>query len=150
MSTIKYDNVLAVRPEYIQDKGDCTEIIYESGETYITERTINSFMNIMAHYFNTDLRANRYNYGKKLGIKNNVPIVLSDKYIFVPYKVRKPMSKRDCAYGFINLFNYADLYEGQEDNFIVTTEGIKLKLCERIVSFSRRVNLSIRLINERR
>jgi hypothetical protein len=150
MSTIKYDNVLAVRPEYIQDKGDCTEIIYENGETYLVEKNVQSVKKGMAYYFNTDLRANRYNYGIKLGIKNNVPIVLSDKYILVPYKARKPMNKRDCAYGFINLFNYADLYEGQEDNFIVTTEGIKLKLCERIGSFRKRVNLAIRLINERR
>jgi hypothetical protein len=150
MSTIKYDNVLAVRPEYIKDKGDCTEIIYESGETYITERTISSFMNTMAYYYNTDLRANRYNYGEKLGIKNNVPIVFSDKHILVPYKARKPWNKKDSAYGYINLFSYSNLYEGQKDNYIQTTKGIRLKLCERIGSFSRRVNLSLRLINERR
>ena len=150
MSEIKYYEILAIRPEYVDGTGDCTEIIYESGETYITERTINSFMNTMAYYFNTDLRANRYNYGNKLGIKNNVPIVLSDKYILVPYKARKPWNKKDGAYGYINLFNYLDLHEGKEDNYILTTEGIKLRLRERVASFKRRVIFSRLLITERR
>lgn len=150
MTEIQYYDILAIRPEYVSGTGDCTEIIYESGEVYIVNKNIKSVVNNMAHYYCTDLRANRHNYGKTLGIKNNVPIVFSDKYILVPYKARKPWNKRDGAYGYINLFNYVDLCKEQEDDYILMTAGIKLKLFQNLESFRKRVHLAKRLITERR
>lgn len=149
MTSINYNEVLAIRPEYIKDKGDCTEIIYESGETYTAEKNINSFKNSMAHYYCTDLKATRKIYGEMLPIKNHIPILLSDKHILVAYKARKPYNKRDGAYGYVNLYNYSHIEEG-ETNYIVLDNGTKLKLHQKPDSFEKRIILAKMLIDKRR
>ncbi|PKM70419.1 MAG: hypothetical protein CVU93_02170 [Firmicutes bacterium HGW-Firmicutes-18] len=150
MSEIKYYEILAIRPEYVDGTGDCTEIIYESGETYLVEKNVNSFKNNMAYHYSTDLRANRKNYGERLRIKNNVPIVLSDKHILVPYKARKPKSKTDGAYGYFDLYHLKG-FEGEGNNgVIVLKNGIKLKLNQNLERYLKYIAIVERLINERR
>ncbi|MDP3385842.1 MAG: competence protein ComK [Eubacteriales bacterium] len=150
MTRIIYDDVSAMRPEYIEDIGDCTEVIYENRETYIVEQNIKSVLRTMAHYYNTDLKANRINYGEVLNIVNNVPIVFSDKHILVPFKARKPLNKRDGAYGYVNLYKYADCGKLDKTNYILLNNSIKLKLNQRLRPFKKRLSLAVQLINERR
>ncbi|MBV1756297.1 MAG: competence protein ComK [Dethiosulfatibacter sp.] len=150
MRQINYDHVSAMRPEYTQNKGDCTEIIYENGETYIAEKNISSVINTMGKYYCTDLKANRKVYGKLLRIKNNVPIVFSDKHILVPYKVRKPLNKRDGAYGYFNLYHLTG-FEGKGKNaFIKLRNGIKLKLFQNLKPYLKHITLAERLFTEKR
>ena len=149
MTQIIYDDVSAMRPEYIQDKGDCTEVIYESGETYTAEKNIDSIKNSMAHYYCVDLKAIRKNYGEMLPIKNHIPILLSDKHILVAFKARKPYNKRDGAYGYVNLYSFSHVEEG-ETNYIVLGNGTKLELHQKPESFMNRILLARMLIDKRR
>ncbi|MBV1758476.1 MAG: competence protein ComK [Dethiosulfatibacter sp.] len=149
MRQINYDLVSAMRPEYIQYKGDCTEIIYESRETYTAEKNVNSVIKTMAHYYCTDLKANRKNYGDKLTIKNLIPIIFSDKHILVAYKARKPDCKRDGAYGYIDYYKYSHIEKG-EINYIVLTNGIKLELHQKPKQFEDRIIAARLLSKEKR
>lgn len=149
MSTIKYDEILAITPKYINDIGDCTEIIYESRETYTAEKNVNSVIKITAHYYCADLKAIRKNYGNELPIKNLVPIIFSDKHIFVPYKARKPHCKRDGAYGYFDLYKYSHIEKG-ETNYIVMTNGTKLELHQNPKLFENRIMAAQLLSNKKR
>ncbi|MDW7668655.1 MAG: competence protein ComK [Bacillota bacterium] len=123
----KYDEVIAFIPKYKEDIGNCTEIIREKEENYITQKPVNTCLKNIADHYCVNLKANRKVYGKVLGIKNKVPIALSDKHVFIFFKARKPIFKNDGANGYIDINYIKEIYQDKEKVFIELTDGRKIK-----------------------
>ena len=99
---IKFNEIQAMLPVYVKDKGNCTEIITAEA-SYIKNATIETCVKKLADYYNLSLYHNRLNYGKELGISNKVPIVINENLAYIYINVREPMFKHDAAYGYVDL-----------------------------------------------
>lgn len=101
-NNIKFNEIEAMLPVYVKDKGNCTEII--TAETsYIQNATIETCVKKLADYYNLSLYHNRLNYGNELGITNKVPIVINENLVYIYINVREPMFKHDAAFGYVDL-----------------------------------------------
>jgi hypothetical protein len=68
-NNIKFNDIEAMLPVYVKDKGNCTEIITRAG-SFIKTATIETCTKKLADYFNISLYHNRINYVQdQLGAK---------------------------------------------------------------------------------
>jgi hypothetical protein len=134
---INYDEVVALIPKYKEDLGNCTEIIREKEENYILEKPVNTCLKNIADHYCVNLKANRKVYGKVLGIKNKVPIALSDKHVFMFFKARKPIIKNDGANGYIDINYIKEIYEEKEKVYIELIDGRKIETDQEIDSLRK-------------
>jgi len=123
----KYDKVVALIPKYKEDIGNCTEIISEKEESYIAKKPVNTCLKNIADHYCVNLKANRKVYGKVLGIKNKVPIALSDKHVFIFFKARKPIIKNDGANGYVDINYIKEIYEEKGKVYIELIDGRKIE-----------------------
>ncbi len=113
-NTIKFNEIEAMLPIYVKDKGNCTEII-TADSSYIQNATIETCIKKLADYYNISLYHNRLNYGIELGITNKVPIVIRENLVYIYVNVREPMFKHDAANGIVDLNKIKQVY--QEDGY---------------------------------
>ncbi|MFA9423169.1 MAG: hypothetical protein ACERLG_06305 [Sedimentibacter sp.] len=99
---VKFNEIEAMLPLYVKDKGNCTELI-TLASSCIRNATVETCIRNLADYYNLSLYHNRINYGAELGITNKVPIVINDNLVFIYINVREPLFKHDAAYGFIDI-----------------------------------------------
>lgn len=98
---LKFNEIEAMLPIYVKDKGNCTEII-TADASYIQNATIETCIKKLADYYNISLHHNRINYGSELGICNKVPVVINENLVYIYVNVRKPMFKHDAAFGYVD------------------------------------------------
>lgn len=137
MSNINYNEVVALIPKYKEDIGNCTEIIEEEKERYITKKPIKTCLKNMADHYCVNLKANRKVYGELLGIKNKVPIALSDKHVLIFFKARKPIFKNDGAYGYVDINFIENIYEEEKKVLISLKNGQEIKSEQEISSIRK-------------
>ncbi len=133
----RYDEVIALIPKYKEDIGNCTEIIREKEESYITKKPVNTCLKNIADHYCVNLKANRKVYGEILGIKNKVPIALSDKHVFIFFKARKPIFKNDGANGYVDINYIKEIYENDEKVCIVLIDGRKIQAEQDLVTMRK-------------
>ncbi|MGM9923198.1 MAG: hypothetical protein ACI35R_02970 [Bacillus sp. (in: firmicutes)] len=75
-------------------KGDVTVLYVKDGTTEILDMRCEAFLSKLLSYFATSIAANRNRYGKLIGKKQLVPVVLSYGMTLVPYNVREPIGKQ--------------------------------------------------------
>lgn len=109
-NNIKFNEIMAMLPIYVKDKGNCTEIITKEA-TFIKNATIETCTKKLADYYNLSLYHNRLNYGQELGITNKVPLVINENLIYVYINVREPMFTHDAAYGLFDVNSIANMYD---------------------------------------
>jgi len=137
---INYNEVVALIPKYEKNIGNCTELIKEDSKSYITDKPVKTCLKNMADHYCTNLKANRKVYGKLLGIKNKVPIALSDKHVLIFFKSRKPIFKNDGANGYVDI-NYIDkVYEGEDGVYIKLLDGRKIEVKQDVYSITKNYN----------
>lgn len=107
-NNIKFNEIVAMLPVYVKDKGNCTEIITKEA-TFVKNATIETCTKKLADYYNLSLYHNRLNYGQELGITNKVPLVINENLIYVYINVREPMFTHDAAYGLFDVNSIANI-----------------------------------------
>lgn len=107
---IKFNEIEAMLPVYVKDKGNCTEIITKAA-SFIKTATVETCTKKLADYYNISLRHNRINYGQELGITNKVPLVINDNLIYIYINVREPMFAHDAAFGLFDTNSIESVYE---------------------------------------
>ncbi len=115
-NNLKFNEIEAMLPVYVKDKGNCTEII-TADASYIQSATIETCIKNLADYYNISLYHNRINYGNELGIINKVPVVINENLVYIHVNVREPMFKHDAAFGYIDLNAVKQVY--QEEGYAV-------------------------------
>ncbi|WP_120168777.1 hypothetical protein [Thermohalobacter berrensis] len=121
------EGIMAIVPVYINMKGNVTKIITREKNEFQTNRSIKTFLRILASFYGVDLRVSRKYYGKLIGAKNIVPFYFDRDNILVPVKVRKPISKNDGAFGYINLKYIREVKEKKKTVNIILEGNISIK-----------------------
>jgi hypothetical protein len=81
-------------PIYADNKGDSVQLLFKDGSIELLDMQCGSFLAKLLYYFGTSISANRNRYGKLVGKKQLVPIVLSYGITLVPFNVREPIGKQ--------------------------------------------------------
>ena len=146
----KYNEVVALIPKYKEDIGNCTEVVKEKEESYITKKPVNTCLKNIADHYCVNLKANRKVYGELLGIKNKVPIALSDKHVFIFFKARKPIFKNDGANGYIDINYIKEIYEEEDKVYIELLDGRKIQTDQDIATIKKNITYGKIVKMERR
>lgn len=115
-NNLNFNEIEAMLPVYVKDRGNCTEIITIEA-SYIQSATIETCIKKLADYYNISLYHNRVNYGKELDITNKVPVVINENLVYIYINVREPMFIHDAAFGYIDLKTIKQIY--QKDGYAV-------------------------------
>lgn len=121
-NAINFNEIQAMLPVYVKDKGNCTEIV-TADASYIQSATIETCIKRLADYYNISLYHNRINYGNELGITNKVPIAINENLVFIYVNVREPMFKHDAAFGFVDMNAIKKVYQKDGSAVILLTSG---------------------------
>lgn len=119
---LKYNKINALLPIYVNDIGNCTEII-TTEDTLIKTITIETCIKNLADFYNISLYHNRLNYGSELGITNKVPIVINEELIYIYINVREPLFSHDSAYGYIDVNAIDSVFEKEKKAAIQMKSG---------------------------
>ncbi len=103
MQNIFKEEIIALLPSYIKDRGNSTVVWIQGQEPVIIESTIKTTIKNMCRFYHLDLKASNKTYGELLSIKRSPPIPFKTDKIFIKLKTRIPLARDDGAYGYINL-----------------------------------------------
>lgn len=81
-------------PINVESKGDAVQVLFKDGSVETLDMNCELFLAKLLAYFGTSVSANRNRYGKLVGRKQLVPIVLSYGITLVPFNVRVPIGKQ--------------------------------------------------------
>lgn len=106
METIR-EEIIGIRPLYT-DTGNATIIYLREGEVMDT-RGCRSVSNALASCYAIDLTAQRRNLEESLGRKGILPFHLGAERVFIPLKMRRPVSENDVVYGYVDVRYIGDV-----------------------------------------
>jgi hypothetical protein len=81
-------------PINVKDQGDSVQLYYQDGTGEILDMKCNAFLSKLLYYFGTSISANRNRYGKLVGRRQLVPVILSYGITLVPFIVREPIGSQ--------------------------------------------------------
>lgn len=103
------DNITAIVPIYVANKGKASKIYLKDGKTLIDSREAINIVKDIAAILAVDLGSLKKFCSHRLAIKNALPLPLLPSLMFVPLRVRKPLVSKDSATGYINFFSILDV-----------------------------------------
>lgn len=115
----KRDEVIGIIPIYT-DRGNNTLILLRNGEIIKENRTIKSVRANLARTYAIDTKAQGQFIRKVLNREGPIPFYIGQR-IFINLKMRKPLTKGDTVYGFIDM------------NYIKAIEPLKVDLSCQII-----------------
>lgn len=145
-NNIKFNEIEAMLPVYVKDKGNCTEIITKES-TFIQNVTIETCTKNLADYYNLSLYHNRINYGQELGITNKVPLVINESLVYIYINVREPMFNHDAAFGLFD-FNSITNVLNKEGKAVIELKSGRLIESRQSVKSTKKNMLHARLAKE--
>lgn len=134
------NKILGIIPVYLKNMGNSTSIITLENEEIYIYKAINTVIKILAKYFLVDLNACKSYCRKTIGILNVSPLVFNHENIFVPLKVRKPISKNDGSLGYFNINYIKEIKVKDEEVFIILNEEIKIKCIQSYKTVNKHIN----------
>lgn len=105
MNNIFNEEIMAIMPEYIDQRGNCTVLYAKGSQPVVIDKSIKTVIRLIGKHYMIDLEESRKRYSALMSSSILVPIALSKKDVFVPFKTRVPMYKNDGAFSYINM-NY--------------------------------------------
>lgn len=145
-NSIKFNEIEAMLPVYVKDKGNCTEIVTNEA-SFIKYATIETCTKNLADFYNISLYHNRLNYGQELGITNKVPLVINDNLIFIYINVREPMFNHDAAFGLFDVNSIRDIYD-KEGKAVIELKSGKIIDSRQSVKSVKKSMLNARLAKD--
>ena len=118
--------IMAFIPIYMDMKGNCTLLYTIKGGEIALEKCTRTILNLISKYYLVDLKELKKYYSSLIGIKNSIPIPFNKDNIFIPVKVRKPISKNDGTLGYINLKYIEKIAEGKNCTTIYLENNHKI------------------------
>lgn len=137
---IKEKSIAALIPCYHNEYGNATEAVFLEEEAVTIPRTVKTVLKNIAKIYAVDLQALRQKYSEILGCSKAIPVPLHSRFILMPVKVRKVVSKNDSSRGYINYFAIKDV-QG-EDTF--STVILKNDLAVKCYHSFKNINQHIR------
>lgn len=81
-------------PINADNRGDSVQLLFKDGSMELLDMKIGSFLGKVLYYFGTSISANRNRYGKLVGKKQLVPVVLTYGITLIPFNVREPIGNQ--------------------------------------------------------
>ncbi len=122
--------IIAIIPLYIDIEGNSTKVITNRQDEEYIYKSIKTFITLLAKYFMIDLNSSRQYYGRIIGSTNIVPLPFDKDNIFVPFKVRKSISKNDGSFGYFNIGFIKDIVEKNSKVFISLEKGYCIEVLQ--------------------
>lgn len=135
---LKHNKIDAILPIYVDDIGNCTEIITPQ-DSFIKSITIETCIKNLADYYNISLYHNRLNYGIELGITNKVPIVINEELVYIYINYRKPLFSHDAACGYIDLNVIKDVFVKDKYACILTIFDREIQTRQSLSSLKKNI-----------
>lgn len=129
---IKYieQGIMAIVPEYVENKGNCSKLYVSGMESVVLEKNIKSVIKQISKYYMLDLNQFKIKYSTLVSSPNLVPIAFSRLDVFVPIKTRIPMYKNDGAFAYVNIRYIENIKKCKENVKIYLSNGISINcLC---------------------
>lgn len=139
MERLFQGELMALSPEYVDNKGNCTMVYLKNTEPFIVERTIKSIIRTIAKHYMLDLKEIKNRYRPLISSHNLVPIPLSKEDIFIPFKTRVPICKNDGALSYINMRYIKSIKDGDEFRIINLNNEINIKCLSSLSSIDNHI-----------
>lgn len=140
LEKIILQEIMAIMPKYISDKGNCSYIITLNGGSYEINKTMKTLLSQLCKYYLVDLKATKRYYGKLLNIKNLSPIPLNKENIFIPLKIRKPLFKNDGSIGYVNIKHIEKVSVDNDKSIIELINNKKIECLNSIDTVKKHIN----------
>ena len=127
MDRLFQGELMAIVPVYVQAKGNCTIVYMKGSEPFVVDRRIKNVLNIISKHYMIDLSEVKKRYRNIVSSPNLVPIPLSRRDVFVPFKTRVPMYKNDGAFSYINMNYICDITNDDDYTFVHLIDGSSIK-----------------------
>lgn len=124
MERVLNEEIMAILPEYVDNRGNCTKIYTMGIDPVIFDKSIKTILRLIGKHYMIDLRELKKRYGALVSSPNLVPIPLSKRDVFIPLKTRVPMYKNDGAFGYINMKYIEKIKEEKESTVIYLSNGV--------------------------
>jgi len=110
-------NIVAMLPGYGKESGgNISSIFLDCGQVQEDQRSLKSCLRNIARHYSVDLPALRCSIGELLDLSNNAPLPFHRHLVFIPIKVRKPLTRSDGATGYVNLSAIERILPAKKDN----------------------------------
>ncbi|NLK44247.1 MAG: hypothetical protein GX300_07635 [Tissierellia bacterium] len=130
MESILRKGLVALLPEYIDLKGNCTIIFGRDTKKIIVEKSIKAVIKSIAKYYMLDLNEAKKRYKPLVSSSNLIPIPLTKSDVFIPIKTRRPMYKNDGAFGYVNIKYIKEVKSKKDHTYIYLNNGLIIEaLC---------------------
>ena len=113
----------AIIPYYDPYGGNATYTLLTDGTKETFDLSIKNYIYHMFRQLYMDPLALKNWVSHILSAKSNMPLILTDAYIFIPIKVRYPIGRLDGAFGYVAL----DAMVSYKDGVITLKNGVILE-----------------------
>lgn len=127
MKDIFKEEIIAIKPEYIDSRGNCTIVYRIDSSILILDKTIKTLIKLMGKNYMIDLHEMKKKYRPLLPSHNLMPIPLSKEDIFIPFKTRIPMYKNDGAFSYINMKYIKDIKKKDKSTIVFLHNDLKFE-----------------------
>lgn len=139
MKNIFKGEVMALIPTYVKDQGNSTILFKKGKKPLIINKTIKTCLHLLCKYYMVDLDEVRKRYKPIILSTNLVPITLSKKDIFIPFKTRIPICKNDGAFSYINLRYIEKLGNNENGPLVYLHDNIKIQCLSKITTVENHI-----------
>ncbi len=119
--------VIGLRPIY-SDIGDVTEIITASGDIYQDSRKLRTVRKTLARSYGIDLAGQAEMIAAEINKQAIMPFFIESQRVFIPLKMRTPVSANDSAYGYIDVRYIIKVEPVEEENQCLVHLSNELKI----------------------
>jgi len=119
--------VEAIIPIYGRNGGNATLVYDLNGQKLTLNKSVKSYLVTLARDIGKDVYNVRKMSKKALRRTNGVPLVFSECVVLIPVKVRKPITKSDGSYGYINLACIEDIINNENTTTIKLINNINIE-----------------------
>lgn len=139
MKNIFKGEVMALSPIYVKNQGNSTILLKKGKKPLVVNKTIKTCLHLLCKYYMVDLDEVRKRYKPIILSTNLVPITLSRKDIFIPFKTRVPLCKNDGAFSYINL-RYIEKIKNRENcPFVCLEDQTKIQCLSKIATIENHI-----------
>ena len=130
MEEIFEAEIMAIVPQYVDSRGNCTIVHRKNLDPLILDKTIKTVISLVGKHYMIDLTSMKRRYSPLLSSSNLIPIALSRDDIFIPFKTRQPMYKNDGAFSYINMHYIKEIKKVHKSSLVILDNGLEIKcLC---------------------
>ncbi len=128
------EGISCLIPIYETGNGNCTKIISNNGNQFTDRRTLKTVLRSLCQYYTIQVEYCRKKYGKLLQQSICIPILIHNKLLLIPLKMRKPLFEKDGAYGYVNFHEIKSIEDKNGTTIIKLNNGLDVTCIQKIKS----------------